>query len=82
MNYEEQVRLASRLLRLDYNEALAYSRLIPESNFVYLSPPTRGGISLIVGDDGSVLHATSATGFSKHYDAFKRGDRTPLSYFE
>lgn len=82
MKYEDQVRLVSELLRLDYDEADTYCRAIPESNCLYFSSPTKGGISLIVGEDGSFLHATSAMGFSQHYDAYKRGNRTPRSYFE
>lgn len=82
MTFDERVELAARLLRLPLEEARDYSGIIPGSNDLYLSVPTRGGISLIVGEDGSVLRATSAMGFDQHYDAFKRGERTPLSYFD
>ena len=82
MPFDDRVELAAKLLRLPLEEARDYSGIIPESNDLYLSVPTRGGISLIVGEDGSVLRATSAMGFDQHYDAFKRGERTPLSYFD
>lgn len=81
MNFDERVELASRLLRLSIDEARNHSGIIPGSNDVYLTMPSRGGISLIIGEDGSVLRATSAMSFDQHYGAFKKGKRTPLSYF-
>ena len=82
MTFAESVEVAAKLRRLPIVVARDYSGIIPDSNDLYLSVPTRGGISLIVGEDGSVLRATSAMGFDQHYDAFKRGERTPLSYFD
>lgn len=82
MTYEEQVQLAARLLRLTYEETRECSRTIPETNCLYLSVPTKGGISLIVDADGSVLQAPSSMGFTRHYAAFVNGKRTSLGYFD
>lgn len=81
MNFDERMELASKLLRLSIDEVRNYSGTIPGSNDTYLTIPSRGGISLIIGEDGSVLRATSAISFDQHYEAFKTGERTPLSYF-
>ena len=47
-----------------------------------MSVPEKGGASLIIGSDGSVLYADSSIGYSRHVEAFKEGKRTPIDAFE
>lgn len=43
--------------------------------------PTRGGRSLILGDDGGVLFANSSVAPDSHIQAYKDGKRTPTEVF-
>ena len=82
MTQDEQVQLAADLMKLNVKEVRKYSGMIPESGALYLSVPQKGGGSLIVASDGTVLYAGSAIGFDEHYRAFQKGMRTELTYFE
>lgn len=44
--------------------------------------PTRGGRSLILGDDGGILFANSSVAPDSHIQAYKDGKRTPVESFE
>lgn len=82
MDRIEQIQLAARLMRVTKEQAEAYSGMIPDSKALYLSIPKRGGGSLIVAEDGSVLYAGSAIGYEAHLKAFQEGKRTSLDFFE
>ena len=79
---EEQISLASELLKITYEEAAKYCEEIENSKALYFSIPTKGGASLIVGDDGEVLYADSSVGYSNHLIEYNNGRRTPLEAFK
>lgn len=82
MTIKEKYQLAAKLLQMDVNEIETYGGIIEEISAVYVSIPVKGGASIIVGDDGSVLYADSSIGYSCHVSAFKEGKRTPLNAFQ
>lgn len=82
MTQEEQIRLAAKLMKLSVEQVKEYSGMIPGCAALYLSIPEKGGGSLIVAADGTVLYAGSAIGFDEHYQAFRNGERTDLSFFD
>lgn len=83
LTYNQRVDFAASLLRLPIGDARKHSGLIPGSADIYLTSSSEyGGMSLIIGTDGSVLLADSSVGFDEHYERFKNGERTPFSYFE
>lgn len=82
MTQEAQMQLAAKLMKLSMEQVQEYGGMIPGSGAYYLSVPQRGGGSLIVAPDGTVLYAGSATGFDEHYQAFQKGKRTDLSFFD
>ena len=82
MTQEEQMRLAAKLMKLSVEQVQEYGGTIPGSGAYYLSVPQRGGGSLIVAPDGTVLYAGSAIGFDEHYRKFQNGERTDLSFFD
>lgn len=82
MTIQQQQQLAARLLRQPLGEIEANSGRIEELAALYVSFPVKGGESLLVGGDGSVLYADSSVDFSCHLDAFRQGVRTPTEAFE
>lgn len=82
MTQEAQMRLAAKLMKLSMEQVQEYGGTIPGSGAYYLSVPQRGGGSLIVAPDGTVLYAGSAIGFDEHYRKFQNGERTDLSFFD
>lgn len=81
MTQNEQMQLAAKLMKLSIDQVKEYSGMIPGSGALYLSVPEKGGGSLIVAADGTVLHAGSAVGFDEHYSSFQKGLRTDLTFF-
>ena len=82
MTQEEQMRLAAKLMKLSMEQVQEYGGTIPGSGAYYLSVPQRGGGSLIVALDGTVLYAGSAIGFDEPSRKFQNGERTDLSFFD
>ena len=82
LSKEEQTRLGASLLGISYVDAQKYSIEIGDGDAIYLSIPTKGGGSLIVGADGQALYAVSAVGFDKHLEEYNKGRRTPLESFK
>jgi len=81
LNKQEQVTLAAKLLNLTLDEIQSNSDIISELSALYVSIPTKGGDSLIVGNDGQVLYADSSVGYTKHLESYKEGKRTPIESF-
>lgn len=82
MDIKEKIRLASELLQLKQEDIENNSGIIEELSALYVSIPVKGGDSLIIGDDGSVLYADSSVGYSQHLESFKKGIRTPIEAFD
>ncbi len=81
MNLEKMKETAARLLQLSAQEAEEYGEYLPEEKAFFLSVPVKGGASLLVAEDGSVLYANSSVSFDVHLREFKNGRRTPLEAF-
>lgn len=56
-------------------------RVVPFDDGIAVMQPMRGGATIFVGADRTVLFQTSAVGFSKGVAAFRAGERTPLERF-
>lgn len=78
MTDKEKIQLAAKILEIPLETAEKYCGLIPKEKAMYFSIPEKGGGSLIVGDDGSVLYADSSVGYEKHLKAYQQGIRTNL----
>lgn len=70
----ELIDCVSKLLNLSKEETLKNSKKIDE-NLTYYWNPVRGGISLIVDNDGDYLAATSSVNFDELLKEFKTGNR-------
>lgn len=79
---QKAVELAAKLLKLTETEADEYCHELAEAGAWYFSVPVRGGDSLIVGPDMTVLYANSSVSFELHVSEFKKGTRTPIELFE
>ena len=82
LSYREKQELAAKLLKLSLDEVGECSGEIKEINALYVSVPIKGGPSLIVGEDGSVLFADSSVDEEVHYQDFLNGKRTPIEEFD
>ena len=78
---EKQIKLAAKLFKLPIEKVREYGSIIKDTNLFYLSEPIKGGRSLIVGQDGTVLFANSSIGYNRHIEEFNNGRRTPLEDF-
>ena len=82
MQHNEQMVLAAKLLKTSIETIVSNSETIEGAGILYISIPIKGGDSLIVGADGSVLYADSSVGYTRHLQEFESGNRTPLEAFE
>jgi len=78
---DEQIKLAARLLGCSEDKVSGNCGIIPNLNALYFSDPVRGGDSIIIADDGSVLYANSSIEFDEHLREFEKGRRTSLESF-
>jgi hypothetical protein len=78
----EGAELVSRLLRCPVEDALRYSREVPEIDAFFYWQPVRGGAQLLVARDGSVMFGISALPMAEMINLFKSGERTDPSEFE
>lgn len=81
MDINEKYKIAVKLLQIDLETIIENSGEIEDLSALYVSIPEKGGPSLIVGDDGSVLYADSSVGYTRHVEAFRSGTRTPIESF-
>lgn len=72
---EKMLEIAARTLKIPKEEVTNHYQDIPEIGATYFWDEKRGGLSVIVGEDGSRLAATSAVSYEKHLDAYKAGKR-------
>jgi hypothetical protein len=79
---DEQIALVAKLLQIPLEKAKEHSGLIKDIDALYFSEPVKGGQSLIVGQDGTVLYVNSSVGYTQHLQEYKNGRRTPLQEFE
>ena len=81
MDIQEMCLLGSKLLKIPPEEAEKYCEFLNEESALYISVPVKGGASLLIAKDGSVLYANSSVSFDTHLREFKKGRRTPLDAF-
>ena len=70
----EIIDYVSELLKLSKEEAEKNSKKI-DDNLTYYWNPIRGGISVIVDNEGNYLTAISSVKFEKLLETFKNGDK-------
>lgn len=78
---DEQIKLAAKLLGCSEDKVFGNCGIIPNLNALYFSDAMRGGDSIIIADDGSVLYASSSVDFDEHLRKFEKGRRTSLESF-
>lgn len=72
---EKMIEIAAQTINLSKEEVAENHLDIPELNATYFWDKKRGGLSVIVAEDGTKLGATSAISYEKHLAAFKAGKR-------
>jgi hypothetical protein len=65
----------SELLKLSKEEAEKNSKKI-DDNLTYYWNPIRGGISVIVDNEGNYLAAVSSVNFEELLETFKKGEKS------
>ena len=81
MKIDAMCTLAAKLLKLDIKEIENISAYDKSVGALYVSVPVKGGSSLLVGEDGTVLYADSSISYEEHIKEFSSGKRTPLEDF-
>lgn len=69
------LKTAAEVLNISLNEALTNYEEIADEKLHYFWNPIRGGVSLIINDEGEKLAASSSISFEQHLQAFKNGRR-------
>ena len=72
---EEMLLKASEILKISREEAKKNSKPIPDEGAFYFWNPTRGGLQMIIKDDGDKLVLGSAFSFEKTLAMFREGKR-------
>ena len=65
----------AKILDVSVEELNNNSKKLDDINATYYWNPIRGGISIIVAEDGSYLAATSGVNFDTLLEEFKKGRR-------
>ena len=81
MEKNKKIELAATLLGWTVKQATECCREKPEINALYFFDKAKGGISMLMAADGSVLFANSSVTPDEHKRAFINGIRTPLEAF-
>jgi predicted RNase H-like HicB family nuclease len=81
MEIAEKYDKAKELLKLTIDDAHRYGEYLPEEDALYVSVPEKGGASLLVANDGTVLYANSSVHYDIHLREFRNGRRTPIDAF-
>lgn len=81
LDRSQAAALASELLRIPFDDALAISSELEHLDAFLHSERVRGGRKLIVGRDGSVLFAHSSMSASRMIEDFAAGERTDRALF-
>ncbi len=72
---EKIIEIAASTIKVSREEVVKHCQEIPEISAYYFWDDKRGGLSVIVGADGSRLGATSSVSYEKHLAAYKAGKR-------
>lgn len=71
----EVLKMVSDVLGVDEMVLEDNSKMLDEINAMYYWNPVRGGLAIIVDNNGEKLVATSSVSFEKHYNDFCAGKR-------
>lgn len=71
----EIAAIAAKSMKVSLEDALQHYKEVPEINAYYFWNPVRGGIAVIVNEDGAKLAAASSVSFNRHVEAYKAGRR-------
>ena len=69
------IKIAADALNISFDEAEHNQKRLSELGATYFWNKKRGGLAVIVSDNGDKLVAVSAVSFEEHVDAFKSGKR-------
>lgn len=69
------VEIAAQSLRIPVEDVQKHVKCIDGINAYYFWNPVRGGLAVIVSEEGEKLTATSSISFNKHLEAFLDGKR-------
>ena len=71
----EIIEIAANSLRISTAEAQKNYKEISDVNAFYFWNPVRGGLAVIIAENGEKLVATSSISFERHLQAFLSGKR-------
>jgi len=69
------IEIASTVIKMSVEDTLKHVKAIPEIGAYYFWNPIRGGIAVIVAENGEKLGATSSVSYDTHLKAFIDGKR-------
>ncbi|MBQ6908075.1 MAG: hypothetical protein IJQ28_06830 [Clostridia bacterium] len=69
------VNIAASVMKITPEEAEKHYTKIENIDAYYFWNPARGGISVIVAENGEKLGATSSVSYERHIEAFLNGKR-------
>lgn len=69
------VEIAAKVMKVTVEDAINHYKKIPEMNAYYFWNPSRGGIAVIVAENGEKLGATSSVSYERLVAAFASGKR-------
>lgn len=69
------IELAAKVMKVPAEDAMKHYKKIPEIDAYYFWNPSRGGIAVIVSENGEKLGATSSVSYERHVAAFISGKR-------
>lgn len=71
----EIIEIAAKTLHISTAEAQKNYKEIEDTNAFYFWNPVRGGLAVIIAENGEKLAATSSVSFERHLQAFLSGKR-------
>ena len=71
----EIIEIAAKTLHISTEEAQKNYKEITDANAFYFWNPVRGGLAVIIAENGEKLAATSSISFERHLQAFLSGRR-------
>ena len=72
---KDVLEIAAQAMHVSVGEAQKHYKAVDGINAYYFWNPVRGGLAVIVSEEGEKLTATSSVSFKKHLQAFLNGKR-------
>ncbi len=70
------LEIAAKCLKIPAEEAELHWKPVPEIGGYYFWNPARGGLSVLINEQGEHLTATSSVRFERHVQVFLEGRRS------